>query len=153
MSNNSGVDTAPPEPIGLFVTRSAKTVSRAFDAALASQDGNLATWLVLASLAGGLRSSQRTIAAGLGIEGATLTHHLNRRESAGLVSRQRDASDRRTQQVELTPAGQAHFGALLETVQAFDREVRRVFSPDELATLRALLQRVADNAESASTGT
>src|SRR5262245_59110671 len=150
MSKNIRMDKPRTEPIGLFVTRSAKTVSRAFDAALASHDGNLASWLVVASLAGGLRSSQRTIAAGLGIEGATLTHHLSRLESTGFVRRERDRNDRRNQQVELTPAGQEYFGALLETVQEFDRQLRRGFTTDELATLRALLQRIADNAEAAS---
>ena len=73
------------EPIGLFVTRRARALSRAFDAVLADAGGSLATWLVLASLKGGLHQSQREIADELGIEGATLTHHLNRMEAAGLV--------------------------------------------------------------------
>ena len=141
------MDKPHDEPIGLFVTRSAKALSRAFDAALDAHGSNLASWVVLASLAGGLRSSQRTIAADLGIEGATLTHHLNRMERAGLVSRERDEHDRRTQLVELTPAGREQFSALLDTVLAFDRQLRRGFSTEELATLRALLQRLADNAD------
>jgi MarR family transcriptional regulator for hemolysin len=142
------VDTTPsPEPIGLFVTRSAKRLSRSFDAALDAHGANLASWVVLASLAGGLRSSQRTIATDLGIEGATLTHHLNRMERGGLVRRERDEHDRRNQQVALTQAGREQFKELLDTVLEFDRRLRRGFSDDELVTLRALLQRLADNAD------
>jgi MarR family transcriptional regulator for hemolysin len=136
----------PEEPIGLVVTRTAKMLSRAFDDALAAHGGNLATWLVLASLAGGVRDSQRTIAADLGIEGATLTHHLHRLEAAGLVSRRRDDRDRRTQLVELTDTGRVQFRVLLGAVQAFDSDLRTGFSDDELTSLRGLLRRLADNA-------
>jgi MarR family transcriptional regulator for hemolysin len=134
------------EPIGLFVTRTAKTLSRAFDAALAERDGSLAAWLVLASLAGGLHQSQRSIAAAVGVEGPTLTHHLNRMEAEGLVTRERDPDNRRAHQVGLTPAGQTAFHSLLAVVQAFDRRLRSNFTAEELAQLRALLQRLAANA-------
>ena len=134
------------EPIGLFVTRTAKTLSRAFDEALAGEGGNLATWLVLASLAGGLHRTQRSIAADLRIEGATLTHHLGRMEASGLVRRDRDPEDRRAQQVELTPAGRAEFHTMLGVVQPFDKRLREGFTAAELHSLRDLLQRLADNA-------
>lgn len=133
------------EPIGLFVTRMAKLLSRAFDGALAGQGGSLASWLVLASLAGGLPATQRALAADLGIEAATLTHHLGRMEAAGLVRRERPAANRRVQQVELTDEGRTAFGALLVTVQDFDRRLRAGFTDDELATLRTLLQGLVDN--------
>jgi MarR family transcriptional regulator for hemolysin len=138
--------TTIDEPIGLFVTRTARDLSRSFDAALEAHDSNLASWLVLATLAGGLRRTQRSVAEDLGIEGATLTYHLHRMESAGLVRRERDPSDRRAQQVELTDSGRSQFFALLETVQDFDRQLRAGFSDRELATLRRLLGRLADNA-------
>ncbi len=140
------------EPIGLYVARNAKSLSRAFDAALAERGGSLPTWLVLASLAGGLRGSQRSIAAAVGVEGPTLTHHLGRMESDGLVVRTRDPENRRTHQVELTDAGRAQFGALLEVVQAFDRQLRHGFTAAELATLRELLGRLVTNAATASSG-
>ena len=138
------------EPIGLSVARNAKSLSRAFDAALAERGGSLPTWLVLASLAGGLHGSQRSIAAAVGIEGPTLTHHLGRMESDGLVVRTRDPENRRTHQVELTDAGRAQFAALLEVVQGFDRQLRKGFTADELGTLRELLGRLVANAATAS---
>jgi MarR family transcriptional regulator for hemolysin len=139
---------APPleEPIGLLVTRTAKSLSRSFDAALAERGGSLASWLVLTSLAGGLHRSQRSIAAEVGVEGPTLTHHLNRMETEGLVTRQRDPRNRRVHQVDLTDQGRQAFGSLLGAVQSFDEQLRNGFSDDELATLRHLLVRLAANA-------
>jgi MarR family transcriptional regulator, transcriptional regulator for hemolysin len=137
----------PPgdEPIGLRVTRTAKTLSRAFDEALAEGGGSLPSWLVLASLKGGVHGTQREIAEDVGVEGPTLTHHLNRMEAAGLVTRARDPRNRRAQQVELTARGERAFRALLARVQAFDRRLRAGFSDEELAALRGLLERLADN--------
>jgi len=134
------------EPIGLFVTRRARAVSRAFEATLADAGASLPTWLVLATLAGGMHESQREIADALGIEGATLTHHLNRMESAGLVTRTRKPGNRRVHDVAMTDAGEGTFAALLAVVQAFDAQLRAGFSSRELATLRRLLQRLAFNA-------
>jgi MarR family transcriptional regulator for hemolysin len=141
-----------PEPIGLYVTRTSKALSREFDAALAEQGGSLPTWLVLASLEGGMRTSQRAIAASVGVEGPTLTHHLGRMEADGLVVRARDPQNRRTHQVELTEAGHARFAALLDVVRAFDERLREGFTADELLILRRLLGRLADNAGGASSG-
>jgi MarR family transcriptional regulator, transcriptional regulator for hemolysin len=138
----------PPgvEPIGLCVTRTAKTLSRSFDAALAEGGGSLASWVVLASLKGGLHATQREIAEDVGVEGPTLTHHLNRMEAAGLVTRARDPRNRRAHQVEVTAAGELAFRSLLARVQEFDRRLRAGFANEELATLRRLLERLADNA-------
>ena len=85
-----GIVSPPEEPIGLLVSRTAKTLSRSLDAALAERGGSLPSWLVLTSVIGGMHGSQRSIAAEVGVEGPTLTHHLNRMEAAGLVTRQRD---------------------------------------------------------------
>jgi MarR family transcriptional regulator for hemolysin len=138
----------PPggDPIGRCVTRTAKTLSRAFDGALAEGGGSLASWLVLASLKGGLHATQREIAQDVGVEGPTLTHHLNRMEAADLVTRARDPRNRRAHHVELTAAGEQSFRTLLARVQAFDRRLRAGFSNEELATLRRLLERLGNNA-------
>ena len=135
------------EPIGLSVTRSARTLSRAFDASLAERGGSLATWAVLVSLAGdGIHRSQRSIAAAAGIEGPTLTHHLHRMETAGLVRRTRDPNDRRAQSVALTPEGRDAFVGMLEVVRDFDRRLRADLSDSEVDTLRSLLTRLVANA-------
>ena len=138
----------PPtvEPIGLFVSRRVRALSRAFDDALGEAGGTLSTWLVLASVKGAQHGMQRDLAADVGIEGATLTHHLGRMEAAGLVTRERDPRDRRAQVVALTPEGNDEFRSLLRRVQTFDRKLRAGFTDRELSTLRSLLERLVANA-------
>jgi len=133
------------EPVGLEVTRTAKVLSRAFDDALAEAGGSLSTWLVLLSLVARTHSSQRDLADAVGVEGATLTHHLNRMETAGLIRRRRDPDNRRVHQVELTESGEAAFHALRTRAATFDAQLRAGLTDGELKQLRGLLDRLRTN--------
>jgi MarR family transcriptional regulator, transcriptional regulator for hemolysin len=133
------------EPIGLHLARVAKAASRAFDDALVAAGGSLPQWLVLVELKGGTHGTQRTIAQAIGVEGPTLTHHLNKMEAAGLVTRQRDPENRRVHRVALTDAGEARFASLLETVIAFDQRLRGGLADKEVNALHELLDRVSAN--------
>src|SRR6185437_12511572 len=99
-------------PVGLHLARVARDASRAFDAALAAAGGSLPAWLVLISLKRSPRASQRELAEAVGIQEATLTHHLNAMEASGLLTRRRDPGNRRVHVVELTVAGDELFGRL-----------------------------------------
>jgi len=132
-------------PIGLQLTQASRAVSRAFDDALAAAGGSLPFWLVLLSLKTQDLSSQRELAAAVGIREATLTHHLAAMETAGLVSRRRDAANRRIQLVELTPAGDAAFHRLREVAIAFDKRLRRGIAAGEVAALEDVLRRMSAN--------
>jgi len=134
------------EPIGLELSRTSKIVSRAFDDVLSAAGASLPTWLVLVSLKGQRPGPQRELAAAIGVEGPTLTHHLNRMEAAGLITRRRHPDNRRIHQVELTPSGDALFLSLLEKVVEFDEGLRRGFSERDIALLHGLLDRLATNA-------
>ena len=136
---------ADPEPIGLDVTRTGRLLSRRFDEHLVAAGGSLPTWLIAASLMRDDHTMQRDIAAAIGIEGATLTHHLNRMEAAGLVARRRTPENRRSQLVELTEQGRTLFFTLLDTVIAFDHQLSTGFTPAELDTLRGHLARLRAN--------
>lgn len=137
----------PParEPVGLDLARTAKLVSRAFDDALSEAGGSLPTWLILVSLQRGSHGAQRELADAIGIEGATLTHHLNRMEAAGLVTRTRDPANRRVHKVELTDAGRETFSRLLGAVTAFDRRLRRGLTRADVEALEELLGRLRAN--------
>jgi MarR family transcriptional regulator for hemolysin len=133
------------QPLGLHLTRISRTVSRAFDDTLAEAGGSLPVWLVLISLKSRQLASQRELAEAVGIQGATLTHHLDTMESAGLVTRRRDPANRRLHLVELTPAGDALFLRLRDAAMAFDKRLRAGFSESEVGQLEALLTRLRDN--------
>ncbi len=76
-------------PIGLDVSRTGRLLSRAFNDTLVAAGGSLPQWLVLTALKQGDHAMQRDVADAIGIEGATLTHHLNRMEDDGYVRRER----------------------------------------------------------------
>jgi MarR family transcriptional regulator for hemolysin len=132
-------------PIGLHLANTAKTVSRAFNAALAEAGGSLPVWLVLTALRGEQWRTQLELARSLGIEGPTLTRHLDGMERAGLVERRRDPSDRRAVQVELTDAGRELHNRLRGNVVAFDQLLRTGVDDEDLARLRTLLTRLEHN--------
>ena len=133
------------EPLGLHLTRVSRSVSRAFDDVLTEAGGSLPVWVVLISLKSGQISSQRELASAVGIQGATLSHHLDAMESAGLVTRRRDPRNRRLHLVELTPDGEALFARLREVAFAFDQRLRAGLTEHDVDRLEALLGRLRDN--------
>jgi MarR family transcriptional regulator for hemolysin len=141
--------TGPPraEPIGLELQRVAKAANRAFQDALAAEGGSLPTWLILLSLKARRPETQRELAKAVGIEGATLTHHLAGLERDGLVTRERDPENRRVHRVELTKKGDAAFHRLRGAAVKFDARLRAGMSDAELARLRATLQRFERNVQ------
>ena len=102
-------------------------------------------WVVLISLKSGQTASQRELAGVVGIQGATLSHHLDAMESAGLVTRRRDPRNRRLHLVELTPDGDALFARLREVAFAFDQRLRAGLNEQDVDRLDALLARLRDN--------
>jgi MarR family transcriptional regulator for hemolysin len=102
-------------------------------------------WLVLLTLEMRHHATQRSLAAAVGIEGPTLTHHLNRLEANGLVARARDPQNRRVQLVDLTGEGHAMFDRLRVAVVAFDQRLRAGMTPDDVARLSSLLGRLRAN--------
>lgn len=139
-------DKPRKEPIGLQVQRVAKALNRAFEDELAAAGGSLPTWLILVSLKSGRPETQRELARAVGIQGATMTHHLDALERAGLVTRTRDPANRRVQRVELTERGHAAFDRLRKVAVAFDSRLREGLDEAELDQVRAVLDRLALNA-------
>lgn len=132
-------------PIGLRLATTAKAVSRAFDEALASAGGSRPVWLILISLKTKRVSNQRELARAIGIEGATLTHHLHAMEAGGLVTRRRDPANRRVHVVELTEEGEAAFQRMRGAAMEFDRRLRGGIPDADIARLGELLDRLCAN--------
>lgn len=135
--------TSPP--IGLLLARTAKAVSRAFDDSLVEAGGSLPVWLILLSLKTREHANQRQLAEAVGIEGATLTHHLTSMERRGLIRRERDPENRRVQVVRLTDEGERMFGQLAGAATAHDKRLRKGMTSEEVSQLSGLLSRLAAN--------
>ena len=132
-------------PIGLQLARASKVVGRAFNEALAEVGGSLPIWLILTTLRGDAHPSQQKLARAVGVEGPTLTRHLDQLEAAGLVRRVPHPDDRRGVRVEPTEAGLALHARMLEVVIAFNRRLTAGLSQSDLARLRELLDALEAN--------
>jgi len=138
---------SPPrqQPIGLALATTAKRLGRAFDDALSAAGGSRPVWLILLALKTQLPQTQRELAAAVGIEGATLTHHLDAMQRAGLIKRERLPENRRVQRVELTKDGERAFLRLREAAVEFDARIRTGLSDADVDRLRELLATLAAN--------
>jgi MarR family transcriptional regulator for hemolysin len=136
----------------LRLAQAARAVERAFDEALAAADGTLPTWLILLNVKIHRPGNQRDLAEAVGIREATLTHHLNAMEERGLITRTREAGNRRVQVVALTEEGEAAFLRLRDAAAGFDARLRAGLTDADLVLLDELLGRLAVNVSGARPG-
>nr|WP_292284102.1 MarR family winged helix-turn-helix transcriptional regulator [Mesorhizobium sp.] len=127
------------------LARTAKLVAQAFDAALVEVGGTLPVWVTLLSVKSKELANQRELAGMIGIQGATLTHHLNAMEAQGLLTRRRDPQNRRVHQVALTETGEALFEKLRLAAVAFDKRLRAGLPDDRLAEFAEVLAALRAN--------
>jgi MarR family transcriptional regulator for hemolysin len=136
----------PPEGgwprLGRQLALALKGVRADLDDRLMAVDSSFPTYLVLRHVHEHPGSSQRSLAARMGIEGPTLTHHLDRLAERGLLERVRAESDRRVSSAALTPEGVAHLRLASQVVDTFDAELRSLYDDAELELLHVLLGRI-----------
>jgi MarR family transcriptional regulator, transcriptional regulator for hemolysin len=141
----TGMPEPFPVPIGLRLNQAARAVGRAFDEDLAAAGGSLPVWLILLNLKTRRPDNQRELAEAVGIREATLTHHLNAMDADGLITRTRDAANRRIQLVALTERGDEAFLRLRDAAVAFDARLNAGLTDADQATLATLLTRLTAN--------
>ena len=103
-------------------------------------------WFVLLALYSGPVGSQRELAERVGIQDATLTHHLTAMEASSLIRRFRSPENRRVHHIEITKSGAKLFEKLREAAADFDRRMRLGVTEAEVATVRRTLARFVANA-------
>jgi MarR family transcriptional regulator for hemolysin len=136
-----------PIPIGLQLTRTARSVSQEFEHSMAAAGGSVSTWQVLLLVRSGQWGTQSQLAKAMGVTAATMTHHLNALEAQGLVRRWRDESNKRVQQVELTNDGIAIFDRLREVAVEHDKRLRSRLGAREIEQLSRLLHKLGKAAD------
>jgi MarR family transcriptional regulator for hemolysin len=133
------------ERLGRLLSMTGKVAREAFDEQLVSVGSSLNTFIILMHVDFYPGVSQRQLATYLGIEGPTLTHHLDRLTADGLLRRVRHPDDRRAYCVELTDDGRAHLARVKQHANRSDVEFRKLFTAEELTTLFELLNRIRDH--------
>lgn len=133
------------ENVGRLLGHTAKA-ARAFHSERVAEVGaTFGMWTILATLHATGPLIQRELAERLRIEGPTLTRHLVRMETGGLIRRQQSASDRRAALVALTGAGNRLYERLAEIARGSNAQLLQGFSPDEVGRLRDMLTRIQEN--------
>ena len=139
----------PPgdRPLALQVWNTAQVMGVAFDEYLSAAGGSRYHYFVFRALEQNPGSSQRVLAEAVGVDDATVTHHLTGMEQAGLIVRTRLPEDRRVQRVALTEAGEALRDALQTAVARYNAEQFKGVSTEEQAIVFRFLTQANANAE------
>lgn len=103
------------------------------------------TWLVLLAIKSHGTQTQSELARMVGIKGATLTHHLDRLEHEGLVTRTRSTTDRRAIRVRLTTTGERRFEALHAAALDYEQRLLADNTETEPAVFGTVLHQLAVN--------
>jgi DNA-binding MarR family transcriptional regulator len=88
--------------------------------------------------------SQQSYAGRLGTPPSRFVGLVDELEARGLLERRRGEPDRRAYALHLTEAGERLLGELGTVGHAHEDDICSALTPDERATLRALLARIAD---------
>jgi len=130
--------------LGKTLAMASKSMREHFNAALAEVGSTFHTYVLLRAAEQEPGLSHRELAEQLGIEGATVTHHVDRLVSEGLIARERDAGDRRVWRITLTAEGRSQLQRASVIAEQVDTEFRSHFDAGELDTLELLLGRILD---------
>lgn len=91
--------------------------------------------------------TQLALAAQLGVDRTVMTYLLDTLETAGLIVREQDPNDRRARHVVLTRKGTKLLTGIDRRLAQAEDHVLAPLGPDERATFRTLLQRIATHAD------
>ena len=135
--------------ITYLLRRVTEAAGRMANAHLESLGLDTRHYTVLAVVAAGGGSSQRTIADILGLDRATVVALVDALESRGLARRVRSRDDRRANAVELTAKGRRALKRADALMEACELSFVATLRPEERTQLRASLERLlAANSES-----
>ena len=128
------------EPLGRQLYLTFRAMRDRLDEDMRGVGASMTQWIVLKTVGDEPELSQRQLADRVLVTGSTLTHHLDRMEADGFISRTRDASDRRITRIALTTAGKQRRTELDAVVGRHDGHVAEVLPPADTATLNRLLR-------------
>lgn len=139
-------------PLGRELVFTAKDVREAFEAALERAGGSLGIWIVLNAVSDEGFLSHKMLASRANVDGATITHHVDRAEKLGLVRREVDPDDRRVKRLRPTPRGTKLHERLLVEALALDETMTAGISKTEQAAFQRTLAKIRANVAGSSAG-
>ncbi|MGW1888173.1 MarR family winged helix-turn-helix transcriptional regulator [Streptomyces sp. NPDC001970] len=136
------VESDPLDRLGFLLARHGAFAHSRVHHALAScgLTPRQGTTLMLVGTSGHM--AQQALAAALEVDPSIMVGILNELESAQLVERRRDPSDRRRHIVAITDEGNRVLAKAQAAVSDVEQGLFADFAPEEIAALRSLLARV-----------
>src|SRR3954451_17263584 len=130
--------TSAGMPLGRSIGRTHKFVRAYGDRELAPLRSSVTEWIVLFHIANADSpgASQTEIARFSDMGGPALVRHIDRLEADGIVTRTRDAADRRVIRLALTPAGHERLEAIRVVMARCDAAMRAVITKQEAEVLQ-----------------
>jgi DNA-binding MarR family transcriptional regulator len=135
------------QSIGYLFRYGYRAFARAISVELQPFEISSGQWSVLRVLWETEGLSQVALAESMRVEKASLTGMLDVMEKRGLISRTRNAEDRRKVNIHLTPRARALKDKLLPYRAKINRKATRGMTTEEVETLRRLLAQVIGNLE------
>jgi DNA-binding MarR family transcriptional regulator len=133
--------------LGFFLREAYRAFSRDFQARLAEQGVTHAQWVLLWFLSRAGTLTPLDLARQAGIQKASATAVIEALKRRRLIRGDKDATDRRKMNLQLTPAGAALMKDLVACAATSNTHARAGFSDEDMATLLRLLRGVTDNLE------
>jgi MarR family transcriptional regulator, organic hydroperoxide resistance regulator len=127
--------------LGYRLRRAQGAMHRDYMAAVAGLDLTQKQTATLWLIHGNPGVSQVSIAAALGMDRATMMSLVDRLEERSLVIRKRSTTDRRRQELYLTPGGQDLLRKVKTRIARHEERFKSLFTPPELEALLAALQK------------
>ena len=131
--------------IGFWMRLVSNHASYAFARRLEASGVTVAEWVVLREMYGGDDTTAPSVVAELtGRSRGAVSKLISRLLEKGLVTRKESSSDRRYQDIELTPAAVAMVPKLAKLADENDREFFGVLGKSERKALTGLLRKTAE---------
>lgn len=138
-------DTHVTRSLGFLLGDVSRLIRLRFDERARDLDLTRAQWRVLAQLRRREGISQRALADILEIENITLTRHIDRLESKGLVERRADPNDRRVRTLHFKPKTAAILGQMRALSEVTRAEALKGISEHDAERLIDTLIKIKEN--------
>ena len=137
--------TNPRREIGTKMAVLARQMRQRFDERVEQMGVTRAKWVLIAAVARDPGTTQREIAAKLEVSDVTAGRMIDRVSADGLIERRADPQDRRAYRIFLTTAAQPLMAELSAAAEDYEREMFACMNEGELATMNALLDKLASH--------
>lgn len=141
----SGETYVVGESVGSFIKYAMHAFHRTVDEKVADLGLTSMQWGPLVLLAHGRAKTAAELSRCSGVDTSTMTRMLDRLETKGLITRQRNSNDRRVFDIELTEEGRRLAEKIPHLIAESLNQHLQGFNQEEVETLKSLLQRFTAN--------